>query len=132
MIPSGGNQTDFILAFSGGVKADSGRIAVKAARIFLGNGLTLENGLLLIENGKIVKTGTNISIPETYTLNDFGKLSVMPGLVDSHTHIGELPFPDNLGTSDFHESSQTLTPMVDLRDAGNFWIPRAVDQAHAP
>ena len=119
------------LAFSGGVKADSGRIAVKAARIFLGNGLTLENGLLLIENGKIVKTGTNISIPETYTLNDFGKLSVMPGLVDSHTHIGELPFPDNLGTSDFNESSQTLTPMVDIRDALNFWTPTTFDLALA-
>jgi imidazolonepropionase-like amidohydrolase len=119
------------LLFTRVPRAENSRMAVKAERIYVGNGQIIKNGLLLIENGKIVKTGSNLSVPEGYDLYDFGKLLVIPGLVDSHTHIGEIPFPENLRTSDLNESSQALTPMADIRDALNYWAPTTFDLALA-
>lgn len=62
---------------------------------------------------------------------DFGRFNLLPGLVDSHTHFGATPFPDNIRTIDINENSQALTPMVDIRDALNYWPPTTFDLALA-
>ncbi len=48
-------------------------------------------GDIVINNGKIVSVGTDISLPESQrTINASGKI-VMPGIVDPHVHIDEQP-----------------------------------------
>ena len=49
---------------------------------------TLENGCVLLENGKIVKVGQSIDPPENCRVIDVHGGSVMPGIIDAHCHIG--------------------------------------------
>ncbi len=54
-------------------------------------GQPIENGVLIILNGKIIAVGeaANVSIPaDAERINVTGKV-IMPGLVDTHSHIGE-------------------------------------------
>lgn len=48
----------------------------------------IENGTILVENGKIVQVGTNIVVPEDVDILDVQGAYVMPGLIDAHTAIG--------------------------------------------
>ena len=121
----------FLLCTAGVTNAGSGRYAVKAGRIYTGTGQIIENGILLIEDGKIVNLGSGLAVPAGFSLVDFSRYNVLPGLVDAHTHFGEVPFPDNIRTSDFNENSQALTPMVDIRDSLNYWAPTTFDLALA-
>lgn len=48
----------------------------------------IENGTILIENGKIVQVGANIVVPEDIDIIDVQGAYVMPGMIDAHTAIG--------------------------------------------
>jgi imidazolonepropionase-like amidohydrolase len=58
--------------------------AYKAARIFTGSGAPLENGVLLVENGKITAVGAGLKIPDGAKVVDLGGATVIPGLVDAN------------------------------------------------
>jgi imidazolonepropionase-like amidohydrolase len=45
--------------------------------------------------------------------------------------VGEIPFPEDIRTSDFNESNQALIPMVDIRDSLNYWVPTTFELAIA-
>jgi allantoinase len=44
---------------------------------------------ILIDNNSIVDVVSPTEIPSNYTIEDFGNLVIMPGLVDTHVHINE-------------------------------------------
>jgi imidazolonepropionase-like amidohydrolase len=46
------------------------------------------NAVILVEDGKITAAGANVAVPEGAAVIDLQDLSVLPGLVDSHTHLG--------------------------------------------
>ncbi|MEO6316632.1 MAG: amidohydrolase family protein [Chitinophagaceae bacterium] len=58
------------------------------------NGKVLENQLILIENDTIKAVGSNIVIPKNATVIDLSKATVLPGLVDCHTHVTSQPGGD--------------------------------------
>jgi imidazolonepropionase-like amidohydrolase len=45
------------------------------------------NQTLLIEGGKITAIGNNVTVPPGATLIDLSSQTVMPGLIDAHTHL---------------------------------------------
>lgn len=54
-------------------------------------GAPIENGVLIVQNGKIVAVGDARTVKlssDVQTIDAQGK-TIMPGLVDSHSHIGE-------------------------------------------
>ena len=51
------------------------------------NGI-IENGTVLIEDGKIAAVGTDIAVPAEAEIIDAGGAIVSPGLIDAHTHMG--------------------------------------------
>jgi imidazolonepropionase-like amidohydrolase len=62
--------------------------AIKAGRLIdPETGTATNNQIILIEGERIKAVGANLSIPSGATVIDLSKLSVLPGLVDTHTHM---------------------------------------------
>lgn len=68
--------------------AQAQRFAIRNARIVPVQGAVIENGTILIENGKIKALGKSIPIPAGTTIIDGTGKVVMPGLVDANAHYG--------------------------------------------
>lgn len=63
--------------------------AIKAGRLIdPETGTAASNQVILIEGEKIKAVGADLAIPAGANVIDLSKLTVLPGLVDAHTHTG--------------------------------------------
>jgi len=68
--------------------AGPARMALKAARMFDGRtDRVVENAVVIVEGSRIVDAGSGLSIPENATALDLGDATLLPGFIDSHTHL---------------------------------------------
>lgn len=66
--------------------------AIRAGRLFDGtDGEVREDVVVLIRGDRIEAVGGDVSIPEGAEVVDLGEHTVLPGLIDSHTHITSDP-----------------------------------------
>ncbi|NMO13697.1 amidohydrolase family protein [Pyxidicoccus fallax] len=64
------------------------RVAVRAARMLdVKSGRYVSQPVILIEGERIVKAGPGLAIPEGTEVVDLGEATVLPGLIDGHTHL---------------------------------------------
>src|SRR5258706_16059493 len=52
----------------------------------------IQDGVLLISNGRVVAVGTkeNVKIPEHATVHDVAGKTIIPGLINAHGHVGDV------------------------------------------
>src|SRR6202521_3763411 len=69
-------------------QAPSKKLAVRAGRLIDGkNDTPIANALILVEGDKIVSVAAGGSAPAGVPLIDLSKATVLPGFVDTHTHV---------------------------------------------
>jgi len=69
-------------------KAAAKRIAVRAGRLIDGKSDTaIANALILVENDRIVSVSAGGTAPAGVEVIDLSKATVLPGLIDTHTHL---------------------------------------------
>ncbi len=66
----------------------AGTFAIINARIVTVSGAVIENGTVLIQDGKIAGVGTSVQVPKGAETIDGKGLSVYPGMIDAATHMG--------------------------------------------
>lgn len=77
----------------------------------------IENGVLIVEDGKIRAIGTpgSVRIPSDAELVDVANSVIIPGLVDTHSHIGE---PAGADRSAPIQPEARVLDSINVRDAG--------------
>lgn len=87
-----------------GVLPPRGTVAIRNARIVTVSGPDIENGTVVIRDGKIEAVGTNVSVPAGAQTIDGRGLSVYPGMIDAGTNMGLVEVPQGAnGTVDLSE-----------------------------
>lgn len=62
--------------------------AIRCARLIdVKAGRAIPDAVIVIENGRIVSVGSKLAIPAGARLIDLGSATVLPGLIDAHTHL---------------------------------------------
>lgn len=99
------------LLFSLLVSAQERPVAIKGALIYPIAGAPIQNGVMVVHKGKILSVGpASTNIPPNTTIVDATGKIIMPGLVDSHSHLGG---PDG------GDASAALNPDARAMDAVN-------------
>src|SRR5438270_8427338 len=72
--------------------------AIKAGHVIdVVNGTVLTDQIILIDSNRISAIGSSISIPKDAEIIDLSNATVLPGLIDCHTHITMQPSGDYYG-----------------------------------
>jgi len=102
----------WILFFILPIGLGSQSIAVKAKKIYTVSRGIVTDGMLLIQDGKIIDCGKDLEIPWNATEIDFKSRVIVPGLVEAHAPRGY----------DIPNETNPLTPFVTVLDS--------IDTAH--
>ena len=64
------------------------RVAIRAARLIDGKSeAVVSNAVVLVEGEKITAVGSGLAIPADARVIDLGDATLLPGLIDAHTHL---------------------------------------------
>lgn len=96
--------------------AQENPVVFKGATIYPITGNPIEHGVLVIENGLISAVGTesDISVPADAVIYDVSGKVLMPGLVDTHSHVGGVSGGDR--SSSIHPEVRVLDSINPLSD----------------
>ena len=87
-----------------GVIPPRGTFAIRNARIVTVSGADIENGTVVIRDGKIEAVGATVTVPAGAQTIDGTGLSVYPGMIDAGTNLGLVEVPQGAnGTVDTSE-----------------------------
>jgi len=105
----------FTLALALGALSSSAQTAPKhpivlhAARMLdIANGKVLTPGEVLVEGDRITTAGTSVAHPAGAEVIDLGDTTLMPGLIDAHTHLFLHPGAEDLQTVEESVPERTL------------------------
>jgi imidazolonepropionase-like amidohydrolase len=104
-------------------KADAKADKVRAftnATIFTATGdKPIEKATLVVKDGIIADVGANVAVPEGAEVIDLKGATIIPGLVDTHSHVGVWTRPNVPANVDGNEGSGPVQPAVRALDAFN-------------
>lgn len=94
--------------------------AIKAGRLVdPETGRATANAVILVDGEKITAAGAGVAIPAGATVIDLSDLTVLPGLVDTHTHLG-ITYKD-IPENDYYYLTYVMdsTPLRAIQAASN-------------
>ena len=86
-------------------------LAITNARVYTVSGATIENGTVVVADGKIAAVGSDVEVPSNAMIVDAGGGSLIPGIIDAHSHIAV--------EGGVNEGSLAVTAMVTVDDVIN-------------
>ncbi|HLY92815.1 MAG TPA: amidohydrolase family protein [Candidatus Angelobacter sp.] len=93
-------------------------IALKGGKLLTITHGVIENGVLVMQNGRItVIGGAGTAIPSGAKVIDVTGMTVYPGLIDSETHLGLTEISAERMTNDQIEMSDEIMPHMHVYDA---------------
>lgn len=87
-------------------------LAITGATVLTGTGTQVENGTVLVKDGRIEAVGAGLPVPAGYETIDARGKWVTPGLIDTHSHLGVYPSPEVQAHSDGNEATEPNTAQV--------------------
>jgi imidazolonepropionase-like amidohydrolase len=93
-------------------------IALRGGKILTVSHGVIENGVLVMQNGKITAVGgASTAIPRDAKLIDVAGMTVYPGLIDAETRLGLTEVQADRATDDTLEPSDEIMPHMHVSDA---------------
>jgi len=87
--------------------------------IITGTGEKIKNGILAVEEGKIIFVGEKFDPPSDSEIIDLKGKIVSPGFIDAHTHVGIGEYALGWEGQDYNEYSDPVTPHLRAIDGIN-------------
>ena len=87
-------------------------LAITNATILPVSGPLIENGTVLVDDGRITAVGVDVDVPDGAAVFDAGGRYLTPGLIDVHSHMGVYPWPGAEAHGDGNEATAPFTPRV--------------------
>lgn len=97
------------------------QVAIQGGTILPISGAAIENGIVLIENGKIAAIGRNVAVPMDVRSIDASDKFVMPGLIDVQSRLFVIE-------SEFNEG-RSIAPELNILDGLDPFIKEAPEVA---
>ena len=99
--------------------------AFRGARILTATDSIYDPGTLVIQDGKIIAVGSqdNVTIPDEARIHDVKGKVIIPGLVDTHSHLGVASRPRVSANRDNNEMTGPVQSIVRALDALNPFDP---------
>jgi imidazolonepropionase-like amidohydrolase len=96
-----------------------GTIAIAGGKVLTVSHGVIENGVVLMEGGKITAVGTAaaVKVPKGAKVVDAKGMTVYPGLIDAETRIGLSEIASDRMTNDTVEPSEEIFPQMHVYDA---------------
>jgi len=91
--------------------AGDGKIAIRAGRIITMAGPDVENGVIVIEGGRITAVGADVEVPWDVPVIDATELVAFPGFVEAHTNRGMDRPNENIDVAPFLSVRDSLDPV---------------------
>ena len=80
--------SSLLIPVGAAAQAPPHRVAIRAGRLIDGkNDKPIENALIVVEGDKIVSVSAGGSVPAGVEVIDLSKATVLPGFIDTHTHV---------------------------------------------
>ena len=78
-----------LLLVCASASAQEKTVVIKGATIYTITGAPIPTGVMIVQKGKIISVGpASMPIPNDATVIDATGKVLMPGLIDSHSHLG--------------------------------------------
>ncbi|MGI9200515.1 MAG: amidohydrolase family protein, partial [Woeseiaceae bacterium] len=109
----------FAVAFVCASPAYADDIAVRAGMLYPVSSAPIENGIVIVRDGKISEVGSAASIEIPDGMQVLEAAVVTPGLVDAHSVVGLAGYLNHSSDQDQLERSEALQPELRAIDAYN-------------
>lgn len=108
-----------LLTFSARARAQEHPVALKGGKLLTITHGTIENGVVVMQGGKITAVGSasSVTIPSDAKVIDATGMTIYPGLIDSESQLGLTEISAERMTNDLVEMSDEIMPQMHTAEA---------------